>query len=184
MARRRDALGHVDTIAVNLSGQSISDPAFLRQVAEVVDNAAFDHRKLCFEVTETAAITNMADAAAFIDAMRQHGIRFALDDFGAGASGFSYLKTLKVDYLKIDGQFIRDLQSDPLDRATVRCFREVAATLGTQTIAEFVENAATATLLDEIGVDYGQGYLYHRPEPIDQLMLATTPPEASRPQRA
>ena len=184
MASRRESLGHVDTIAVNLSGQSISDPAFLRQVAEVVDNAAFDHRKLCFEVTETAAITNMADASAFIDAMRQHGIRFALDDFGAGASGFSYLKTLKVDYLKIDGQFIRDLQSDPLDRATVRCFRDVAATLGTLTIAEFVETEATAALLAEIGIDYGQGYLYHRPEPIDQLMLATTPPEASRPQRA
>ena len=184
MALQRDALGHVDTIAVNLSGQSISDPTFLRQVAEVVDNAAFDHRKLCFEVTETAAITNMADASAFIDAMRQHGIRFALDDFGAGASGFSYLKTLKVDYLKIDGQFIRDLQSDPLDRATVRCFREVAATLGTQTIAEFVENEATAALLEEIGVDYGQGYLYHRPEPIAQLVLATAPPDASRPQRA
>jgi len=173
MAARRDELGHVDTIAVNLSGQSISDPAFLRQVAEVVGNAALDHRKLCFEVTETAAITNMADATAFVEAMRGHGIRFALDDFGAGASGFSYLKTLKVDYLKIDGQFIRDLQTDPLDRATVRCFRDVAATLGTRTIAEFVETDAIAALLDEIGIDYGQGYLYHRPEPIDSLVRAS-----------
>ncbi len=172
MARRRDDLAHVDTIAVNLSGQSIGDPAFLRQVAEVVDGAQFDHRKLCFEVTETAAIINMADATAFVDAMRQHGIRFALDDFGAGASGFSYLKTMKVDYLKIDGQFIRDLQSDPLDRATVRCFRDVAAELGTQTIAEFVENEETAALLREIGIDYGQGYLYHRPEPIDTVIAA------------
>ena len=128
--------------------------------------------KLCFEVTETAAITNMADATAFVDAMRRHGIRFALDDFGAGASGFSYLKTLKVDYLKIDGQFIRDLQADAIDRATVRCFRDVAATLGTRTIAEFVENEATAHLLREIGIDFGQGYLYHRPEPIDAVVAA------------
>ena len=172
MARRRDELGHVDTIAVNLSGQSISDSAFLRQVAEIVDGAAFDARKLCFEVTETAAITNMVDATAFVDAMREHGIRFALDDFGAGASGFNYLKTLKVDYLKIDGQFIRDLQSDPIDRATVRCFRDVAAAVGTQTIAEFVENEATAALLHEIGIDYGQGYLYHRPEPLDVVIAA------------
>jgi diguanylate cyclase (GGDEF)-like protein len=170
MARERAALGHVDTIAVNLSGQSIGDPAFLRQVAEVVDGAHIDHRKLCFEVTETVAITNMADATAFVDAMRQHGIRFALDDFGAGASSFGYLKTLKVDYLKIDGQFIRNLIDDPLDRATVRCFRDVAAAVGTQTIAEFVENDAVAALLHEIGVDYGQGYLYHRPEPIDAVL--------------
>ena len=114
----------------------------------------------------------MADATAFVDAMREHGIRFALDDFGAGASGFNYLKTLKVDYLKIDGQFIRDLPSDPIDRATVRCFRDVAAAVGTQTIAEFVENEATAALLHEIGIDYGQGYLYHRPEPLDVVIAA------------
>jgi len=170
MARERAALGHVETIAVNLSGQSISDPAFLRQVAEVVAGAHIDHRKLCFEVTETAAITNMADATAFVEAMREHGIRFALDDFGAGASSFGYLKTLKVDYLKIDGQFIRDLIEDPLDRATVRCFRDVAAAVGTRTIAEFVETAAVAALLHEIGIDYGQGYLYHRPEPIDAVL--------------
>ena len=172
MARRRHALGHVETLAVNLSGQSISDPAFLRQVEEVLTGARFEPAKLCFEVTETAAITNMADATAFVDAMRRHGIRFALDDFGAGASGFSYLKTLKVDYLKIDGQFIRDLQADAIDRATVRCFRDVAATLGTRTIAEFVENEATAHLLREIGIDFGQGYLYHRPEPIDAVVAA------------
>jgi diguanylate cyclase (GGDEF)-like protein/PAS domain S-box-containing protein len=170
MAHRRESLAHVDVLAVNLSGQSISDPAFLRLVNEIVDAARFDARKLCFEVTETAAITNMADATAFVDAMRERGIRFALDDFGAGASGFSYLKTLKVDYLKIDGQFIRDLQADPIDRATVRCFRDVAATLGTRTIAEFVENEATAALLREIGIDYGQGYLYHVPEPIDAVV--------------
>jgi diguanylate cyclase len=170
MARRRDALDEVATIAVNLSGQSISDPAFLKQVSEIVAGARFDARKLCFEVTETAAITNMADAMAFVDAMRRHGIRFALDDFGAGASGFSYLKTLKVDYIKIDGQFIRGLRDDPLDRVTVRSFRDVAAVVGARTIAEFVEDEPTAALLREIGIDYAQGYLYHRPAPLDAVV--------------
>jgi diguanylate cyclase (GGDEF)-like protein/PAS domain S-box-containing protein len=170
MAREREGLGHVDTIAVNLSGQSISDPAFLRQVADVVASAQIDHSKLCFEVTETAAIVNMTDAMRFVETMREHGIRFALDDFGAGASSFGYLKTLKVDYLKIDGQFIRDLLDDPLDLATVRCFRDVAQVIGTRTIAEFVENERIAELLHDIGIDYGQGYLYHRPESLDALL--------------
>ncbi len=170
MAQHRTRLGHVATIAVNLSGHSIGDATFLRHVADMLAHAPIDARQLCFEVTETAAITNMNDAIAFIDAMRAHGIRFALDDFGAGASGFGYLKTLPVDYLKIDGQFVRDLIDDPLDRAAVRCFREVAAAVGTQTIAEFVETAATAEVLRELGIDYGQGYLYHRPEPLDDAV--------------
>jgi diguanylate cyclase (GGDEF)-like protein/PAS domain S-box-containing protein len=168
MARHRERLAGVATIAVNLSGQSIGDAAFLRHVSEIIAGTAFDARKLCFEITETAAITNMADANAFIRAMQSHGIRFALDDFGAGASGFGYLKSLPVDYLKIDGQFVRDLIDDPLDRAAVRCFREVAAAVGTQTIAEFVETPATAAMLAELGIDFGQGYLYHRPEPLDR----------------
>jgi diguanylate cyclase (GGDEF)-like protein/PAS domain S-box-containing protein len=167
MARHRDRLTHVSTIAVNLSGQSIGDAAFLRHVNEILEATDFDAGKLCFEITETAAITSMAEAKAFILAMQSHGIRFALDDFGAGASGFGYLKTLPVDYLKIDGQFVRDLMDDPLDRAAIRCFREVAAAVGTQTIAEFVETDAIADMLSQLGIDYGQGYLYHRPEPLD-----------------
>jgi diguanylate cyclase (GGDEF)-like protein/PAS domain S-box-containing protein len=170
MARHRERLADIATIAVNLSGQSIGDAAFLRHVSEIIAATAFDAHKLCFEITETAAITNMADANAFIRAMQSHGIRFALDDFGAGASGFGYLKSLPVDYLKIDGQFVRDLIDDPLDRAAVRCFREVAAAVGTQTIAEFVETEATAAMLAELGIDFGQGYLYHRPEPLDRAV--------------
>ena len=183
MASRADALGHVGTIAVNLSGQSISDPSFLRQVTDVVGAVDFARHKLCFEVTETAAITNMAEATHFVDVMRGQGIRFALDDFGAGASSFGYLKTLSVDYLKIDGQFIRDLLEDPLDLATVRCFRDVAEAVGTRTIAEFVESEEIAQMLSDIGIDYGQGYLYHRPEPIDAAvgLTAPLPAEALRP---
>jgi diguanylate cyclase (GGDEF)-like protein len=166
-------LSMIESLSINLSGQSIGDKAFHQQAIETLTEAGpAVCRRLCLEITETAAITNMADATAFIDAMRQHGIRFALDDFGAGASGFSYLKTLKVDYLKIDGQFIRDLQSDPLDDAAVRCFVDVARVVGVKTVAEFVDRPEVLARLREIGIDYAQGFLLHRPEPLDQVFRA------------
>jgi EAL domain-containing protein (putative c-di-GMP-specific phosphodiesterase class I) len=121
-------------------------------------------------VTETAAITNLADAGVFIEGMRQCGIRMALDDFGSGASSFGYLKTLPVDYLKIDGQFIKGLVDDALDQATVRCFCEVAQLMHIQTIAEFVETTAALDMLRQLGVDYAQGYLIHKPQPLDDLL--------------
>ena len=102
--------------------------------------------------------------------MRQRGVRMALDDFGSGASSFGYLKALPVDYLKIDGQFIKDLVDDPLDEATVRCFCDVAKLLKIKTIAEFVENAATLDKLHRLGVDYAQGYLLHKPEALEGLL--------------
>ena len=139
MALHRTSLGHVDTLAVNLSGQSLGSPAFLRQVAEIIGGAGIDAGKLCFEIGETTAIANMAEAAAFVDAMHGLGVRIALDDFGSGAPGFSHLKALKVDYLKIDGRFVRDLQGGSLDQATVRCLRDIAAAVDTPTIAKFVE---------------------------------------------
>jgi len=167
-------IDHVATITVNLSGQSIGDKAFHRFVAEQVAQTSFDVRRLCFEVTETAAITNLGDATLFIDEMRALGVRIALDDFGAGSSSFGYLKSLTVDYLKIDGQFIKTLTSNALDHAAVRCFRDVAQVLGIKTIAEFVEDEATVTELRRIGVDYAQGYLVHRPEPLEQVLLPQT----------
>ena len=160
----------VATIAVNLSGQSIGDRNFHRFLFDLVARATFDVSILCFEITETAAITHLADAAAFIDGMRRLGVRISLDDFGSGVSSFGYLKSLTVDYLKIDGQFIRELVDDPLDRATVRCFQEVARVVGVQTIAEWVEVAETLAVLREIGVDYIQGYLTHRPEPLVDVL--------------
>ena len=112
----------------------------------------------------------MADAALFIEHVRKAGVRVALDDFGAGVSSFGYLKTLRVDMLKIDGQFIRDLVSDPLDEAAVRCFVEVAKVVGVQTVAEFVDQPEVLQRLGQIGVDYAQGFLLHKPEPIDALL--------------
>ncbi len=164
---RLDAL---DTIAVNLSGQSIGDPEFLRFVAGLLPTARFDVRKLCFEITETAVITHIDAARHFIREMRALGIRIALDDFGAGASSFGYLKSLPVDYLKIDGQFIRNILDNPLDLVAVRCFIEVARVIGIETIAEFVENAQILAKIEELGVDFAQGYLVHRPEPIEQVL--------------
>ncbi|MEY4764019.1 MAG: hypothetical protein RI907_692 [Pseudomonadota bacterium] len=159
-------LDHLDTLAVNLSGQSIGDPAFHAFAEELLRDAGFDVRKLCLEVTETAVITRLDEARGFIEKLRALGVRIALDDFGAGASSFGYLKQLPVDCLKIDGQFVRNLTLDPLDQAAVRCFIDVARVLGLQTVAEFVDRPDTVEALRGLGVDFAQGYLFHRPEPV------------------
>ena len=176
LASQGEALDQIDTIAVNLSGQSISDSTFHQFMQELIAETSVDVRKLCLEITETSAITNLADAGAFIDGMRQRGVRMALDDFGSGASSFGYLKTLPVDYLKIDGQFIKALVNDPLDQATVRCFCEVARVLGIKTIAEFVETEDTLHALRKLGVDHAQGYLLHKPQPLTELLTRVSCP--------
>ncbi len=172
-------LDGIDSIAINLSGQSIGDRSFHRYVAELVSSVSFDLRKLCFEITETAAITNMVHAAEIINSMRSFGIRIALDDFGAGAASFGYLKNLRVDILKIDGQFVRDLLHDRLDHTAVCCFRDVAAVTGLKTVAEFVESDEVLAELRRIGIDFAQGFLIHRPEPLDNLFTACTVVELS-----
>jgi len=161
----------IGSLSVNLSGQSVGDRAFHAWAIELLETCSPVLRaQLCLEITETAAMTNLADAAAFIAQVRQRQVRVALDDFGAGASSFGYLKSLPVDYLKIDGQFVRDLVNDPLDDAAVRCFVDVARVVGVKTVAEFVDSPAVLQRLREIGVDYAQGYLIHRPEALDDLL--------------
>ena len=120
-------------------------------------------------------ISNLADAAVFIEQARALGIRIALDDFGAGASSFGYLKTLQVDLLKIDGSFIRDVIDDPLDAAAVRCFVDVARVVGVRTVAEFVDRPEVLQRVREIGIDYAQGFYLHRPEPIENLFRVAAP---------
>jgi diguanylate cyclase len=168
-------LRRLQTLCINLSGQSIGDRAFHRFAIDAL-KAAGDAvcGRLCLEITETAAVTHMVDASAFIDQVRSLGVRIALDDFGAGASSFGYLKTLKVDLLKIDGQFIKGLIDDPLDAAAVRGFIDVARVVGVKTVAECVERTEILTRVWELGVDYAQGYLLHRPEPIEAV-LGTRP---------
>jgi len=143
----------------------------------LINTIAFDHQKLCFEITETTAITNLSDAKLFFESMQAFGVRFALDDFGSGVSSFGYLKSLPVDYLKIDGQFIQGLADDAVDQATVRCIREVATITGKKTVAEFVETEAVEALLRDIGIDYAQGFLRHRPQAIDTIL--DMPPHAA-----
>jgi EAL domain-containing protein (putative c-di-GMP-specific phosphodiesterase class I) len=165
------SLSMIDSISVNLSGLSVGDRAFHTWAGKILSDAGPQIcSRLCLEITETAAITNPADAATFIQAVRALGVKVALDDFGAGASSFGYLKSLPVDYLKIDGQFIRDLVTDKLDRAAVRCFVDVAKAIGVETVAEFVDDPAVLDHLHEIGVDFAQGFLMHRPEPIEALL--------------
>lgn len=171
-------LDAVDTLSVNLSGPFIGDRAYHRQALDLLAAAGpAVCRRLCLEITETAAVTHMADAARFVEQVRALGVRVALDDFGAGASSFGYLKSLPVDLLKIDGQFIRDLLDDPLDDAAVRCFVDVARVVGMRTVAEYVDRPDVLQRLREIGVDYAQGFLLHRPQPIEQVLGAVVPTE-------
>jgi diguanylate cyclase (GGDEF)-like protein/PAS domain S-box-containing protein len=170
--QRHRGSGQIQRLNVNLSGQSVSDPEFHRWAMAQLRRAGGDCcRILCLEITETAAITHLEDAAPFIAAVRAMGVRVALDDFGAGASSFGYLKCLEVDCLKIDGQFIRGLLEHPLDAAAVRCFIDVARAMGIQTVAEFVDRQDVLERLREMGVDFAQGFLLHRPAPIDELLL-------------
>lgn len=166
-------VGALETVTVNLSGQSIGDRSFHRYAADQIARLA-DPRRLCFEITETAAITQIEDAQEFIGAMRRSGVRIALDDFGAGVASFGYLKTLRVDWLKIDGGFIRDILQDPLDRTAVCCFRDIAAVCGMQTVAECVETAEVLAELRRIGIDFVQGYYLHRPQPLAELAVPLT----------
>jgi diguanylate cyclase (GGDEF)-like protein/PAS domain S-box-containing protein len=172
MNKNAASLDHVESLSVNLSGQSLGDLAFHHFVIGLIESMEVDCRKLCFEVTETSAITNITDAKKFIDAMNNYGIKFSLDDFGSGVSSFGYLKNLSVDYLKIDGQFISDLVDNQVGQATVRCITEVAKATGKQTIAECVDNEVVESLLKKMGVDFTQGYLKHKPAPIN-FMLET-----------
>jgi EAL domain-containing protein (putative c-di-GMP-specific phosphodiesterase class I) len=168
------SLDVIESLSVNLSGQSVGDRSFHGWACNLrAEMGSAACSRLCLEITETAAVTNMADAAVFIDKVRAMGVKIALDDFGAGASSFGYLKHLTVDYLKIDGQFIRDVVSDPLDEATVRCFTDVAKVLGLRTVAEFVDQVDVLERLRQIGVDYAQGFLIHRPAPIDELLVTS-----------
>ena len=161
----------IEHLSVNLSGQSVGDRAFHRWAIELLSEAGADvcHR-LCLEITETAAVTNLADAALFIEQLRAVGVKVSLDDFGAGASSFGYLKTMPVDFLKIDGQFIRDLVDDPLDEAAVRCFADVAKVVNVRTVAEFVNHSAVLDRLRPLGIDFAQGFLLHRPAPVNELL--------------
>ncbi|HZR03222.1 MAG TPA: EAL domain-containing protein [Burkholderiales bacterium] len=163
---------------VNLSRVSISDQHWVRKFHTMLSNAALDHSQLVFEITETAAMSDVDVTQQFIRELKEMGCRFALDDFGAGFSSFYYLKRFDVDYLKIDGGFVRDLATDEGNRIFVRALCDVARGLNKQVVAEWVENLETLDILTRMGTLYGQGYLFQRPAPLweempDRIALAS-----------
>jgi len=157
------------TLAVNISGSSLSDRSFLDYVVDQLHTYSAPARSLCFEITETCAIANYTAAERFMKVLKEMGCQFALDDFGTGLSSFHYLKNLPVDYLKIDGGFIRDLTRHQVDVAMVRAINDIAHVLNTRTIAEFVESEAILSLVRELGIDYAQGFAIGRPAPLEDL---------------
>lgn len=164
------SLEGIDKICINLSGQSVGDKLFHKHLETTLRESSVDLRKICFEVTETSAVGSIEDAIYMMTRLKTLGVRFSLDDFGSGVSSFAYLKALPVDFLKIDGHFIRYLPTDPVDVATVRCIADMAILLHKETVAEFVETEAARATLISLGVDYAQGYLVHKPEPLNRIL--------------
>lgn len=166
---------------VNVSAQSIAEPSFLAFVTDLLERNRGLARKLCFEITETAAVSNLDQARAFIDAVKARGCRMALDDFGSGLSSFGYLRQLSADMLKIDGVFVRDMNLDPVNRAAVRAITEVGRELHMMVVAEWVESAVVADQLAQMGVEGLQGYAIERPIPLERMtQLAIRPVGAGR----
>lgn len=156
----------IECCAINLSGASLGDPSLLGFVREQFELYQVPYHLICFEVTETAAISNITLAMGFIREMKALGCRFALDDFGSGMSSFGYLKHLPVDYLKIDGSFVKDMLNNPSDLAVVESIHQIGQIFGIETVAEFVENEAIRARLVEAGVDFAQGYGIAKPMPL------------------
>ncbi|XQF93819.1 EAL domain-containing protein [Pseudoalteromonas espejiana] len=158
-------------VSINLSGISLSDEQFVQQLIKLVKNSDVPAHNICFEITETAAISQIFKVQKFIAEMKTLGIKFALDDFGSGASTFEYLKNLPADYLKIDGSLIKNIERSEIDQEIVKSINAIAHMMGMQTIAEFVENEQINNILYEIGINYAQGYQFGKPCPCDPSLL-------------
>ena len=159
--------GRYEAFSINISAQSLGAADFLDFVTEQIDATGVAPIKLCFEITETSAVSELTLAVRFIDKLKSLGCQFALDDFGSGFSSFSYLKTLPVDYLKIDGGFVKGVATNDVDRAMIEAVHQIGHIMGIKTIAECVESQATLLKLRQIGIDYGQGFALGQPRPLD-----------------
>jgi diguanylate cyclase (GGDEF)-like protein len=157
--------------AINLSARSLSDVQFIDFVKAKFAEYRLPPHIICFEITETAAISNIEQASRFIEELKQMGCHFALDDFGSGMNCFAYLKRLKIDYLKIDGSFIKNITTEKIDQELVACMNRIAHVLGVKTVAEWVENDAILQTLRDLDIDYAQGYGLHRPEPLEFTLM-------------
>ncbi len=166
LAENPDFQNKINFISINLSGQSLTKPDFLQYIISLLDKPGIVGNKICFEITETAAIANLQTAMEFISTLKKLGCRFAMDDFGSGLSSFGYLKNLPVDFLKIDGMFVKNIADDPIDHAMVKSINAIGHIMGMQTIAEFVENDEIKDIVNELGVNYAQGYGIAKPRPL------------------
>ena len=156
--------------SINLSGQSLGDDSFCDFVCETVRDSKIEPQRICFEITETVAIGNLNQALELIARLKSIGCSFSLDDFGSGMSSFGYLKNIPVDYLKIDGSFVKTMVDNPIEYAIVKSIHSIGHAMKLKTIAEYVENDAIIAALQRIGVDYAQGYGVHKPEPLPQTI--------------
>jgi len=166
---REDGRDYDGVLTINLSGTTLSDKDFLPYITSQLTDPDISPSQICFEITETAAIANLGSAIAFINEIKRHGAYFALDDFGSGLSSFNYLKNLPVDYLKIDGSFVRDIDNDLVSYTMVESICHVGRVMGLQMIAEFVETDLILGKVEDLGIDYAQGYGIHRPEPLANM---------------
>jgi EAL domain-containing protein (putative c-di-GMP-specific phosphodiesterase class I) len=166
------------SLAINLSGTSLNDDKFLAFVLQELESHQLAPGAICFEITETAAISNLSVAAHFMSEIKRRGCEFSLDDFGSGLSSFTYLKNLPVDYLKIDGHFIKQITADRIDQTMVKAITQVGSAMGIRTVAEHVETKEVLDTLRSIGVEYAQGYYFAKPAPVTdfrQLARAAGP---------
>ena len=164
---------------VNLSGETLNDVNFVQFIKEELDRHRIPPQLICFEITETVAISNLPQTKLMITQLRELGCRFALDDFGSGMSSFAYLKSLPVDFLKIDGIFIRELLEEPVNSAIIKSFHQVAQMMGIATIAEFVDSEEKLVRLQSLGIDYAQGYWIAKPQPLPKLQLLNANPDVA-----
>jgi EAL domain-containing protein (putative c-di-GMP-specific phosphodiesterase class I) len=173
MLERYEREGRPLTFEVNLSGRSLGDAALFELIVAELGRSGIPPERLIFEVTETAAVANMSAARSFGERLSELGCRFALDDFGAGFGSFYYLKHLPFDFLKIDGEFVRNCAVSHTDRLLIRAVVEIARGMGKKTVAEIVGDDETVDLLSRLGVDYGQGYHLGRPGDVEEVISAT-----------
>lgn len=161
-----DQIKNIDTISINLSGHSLTDNELEKFIINKLTDSKLPPENICFEITETAAITNTKRACLFMNNLKALGCKFALDDFGSGHSSYAYIKALPIDKIKIDGTFIVNMLNNPIDYTTVKSICEIAKAAHQEIIAEFVEEENIIHALTELGVDYAQGYYFHKPEPL------------------
>lgn len=174
LAKRPGKHKNLISCSINLSGHSLNNEEFLNYIVNKLNEGKVLPSNICFEITETVAISSLSNAIKFMEILKNKGCFFALDDFGSGVSSFGYLKNLPVDFLKIDGMFIRDMINDPIDLEMVRSINEIGHVMGKKTIAEFVENKETLERLKELGVDYAQGYYMGKPRAVKVPVLKSS----------